>query len=213
VVPHPLDDRVGAAVAHAEALAGQPADVRFPAGRPVESDVAGDDVLLEEEAGIGGRIDHQPATRQALAEVVVGVALELEGDPLRDEGHEALARRALEVDVDGIGRQPLGAVAPRDLAAEARAHGAIHVANGQRRGHPALLVESEATERNEAALVELVLDAVPLRHHGVATDGRRHLRPVQDGAEVDALGLPVVDRVAHLQALGVPHRLLERTKA
>ena len=48
--PTALDDRVDAAVADAEALAGHAADVRLAAGRAVEGDVADDDVLLGDEA-------------------------------------------------------------------------------------------------------------------------------------------------------------------
>ena len=49
VVADRLHDRVDAAVADAEALAGHAADVRLAAGRAVEGDVADDDVLLGDE--------------------------------------------------------------------------------------------------------------------------------------------------------------------
>ena len=49
VIADRLDDRVDAAVADAEALAGHAADVGLAAGRAVEGDVADDDVLLRHE--------------------------------------------------------------------------------------------------------------------------------------------------------------------
>ena len=49
VVADAFDDRVRAAVADGEALAGDAADVRLAAGRAVERDVADDDVLLGDE--------------------------------------------------------------------------------------------------------------------------------------------------------------------
>ena len=49
VIAHRLDDRIGAAVAHAEALARHAADVGLAARRAVEGDVADDDVLLRHE--------------------------------------------------------------------------------------------------------------------------------------------------------------------
>ena len=74
VVADTFDDRRGARVAHAEALAHLSAHEALPAGRPVEDDVAGDDLLLGREGrGLGGA-HHDPATRQPLGQVVVGVA-------------------------------------------------------------------------------------------------------------------------------------------
>src|SRR5205807_7829393 len=49
VVPDPLDDRPGAAVADGEALARETADVGLAARRAVERDVADDDVVLRHE--------------------------------------------------------------------------------------------------------------------------------------------------------------------
>ncbi len=51
VIADAFDDRVRAAVAHREALAGHAAEERLAAGRAVERDVADDDVLLGLEGG------------------------------------------------------------------------------------------------------------------------------------------------------------------
>ena len=52
-----------------------------------------------------GRIDNQLAAGQALAEIVVGVALQLQGQPLGDEGAEGLAAAAGALDREGVVRQ------------------------------------------------------------------------------------------------------------
>src|SRR4051794_3315348 len=74
VVADRLDDGGRARVAHAEALAGHAAEERLAARRPVQRDVADDDVLLGGERRVLVRAHGQRAARQALAAVVVGVA-------------------------------------------------------------------------------------------------------------------------------------------
>ena len=64
----------------------------LPAGRAVEDHVAGDDVLFRDELRRARRAQHERAARQALAEVVVGVAFEPQRDAARHERTEALAR-------------------------------------------------------------------------------------------------------------------------
>ena len=61
-------------------------------------------------AVVGGAHD-EPAARQALADVVVGVAVEPQRDALGHEGAEALAGRAGERDLDRVVGQPVAAVA------------------------------------------------------------------------------------------------------
>ncbi len=108
--PTPSTTAVDAAVADAEALAGHAAEVDLAAGRAVEGDVADDDVVLgDERGGSAGGWTTMRAAGQALADVVVGVAVESERHAARHERAEALAGRAVEVD-DGscrrAGRSP-----------------------------------------------------------------------------------------------------------
>ena len=127
VVADALDDRGRARVADAEPLADDPADEHVAAGRAVEDDVAGDDVLLGDEPRRARRAQHERAARQALAEVVVGVAFEPERDAARHERTEALTGRAVERDVDRAVGEALTAPTPRQLGAEHRADGAVGV--------------------------------------------------------------------------------------
>src|SRR5690606_37400338 len=82
VIADGFHHRLGAAVAHGKALAGSARDVHRAAGRAVEHHVAGDHVLVRRKARAPRRIDDDVAAAQALAHVVVGLALELEGHAL-----------------------------------------------------------------------------------------------------------------------------------
>ncbi len=87
-----FDDRRRAGVAHAEPLADDAADEALAARRAVEDHIAGDDVLFGDEIGMAvpRRSHHDPSARQALGEVVVGIALEAQRDALRYERTERL---------------------------------------------------------------------------------------------------------------------------
>ncbi len=76
-----------------------------------------------------GGADGQDAARHALADVVVGIALEVERHTARDERPEALAGRAREAQVDRAFGQAVLAEAACDLAAQHAADGAVHVAH------------------------------------------------------------------------------------
>src|SRR5205085_11689336 len=94
------------------------------------------------------------ATREALAGVVVRVADQVEGEALGQEGAEALATRAFELDEDALVRQPLGMAADQ-LARQHRAHRAVHVAGLFHELH--LLA---ALERGPALLDQLLVEGL-----------------------------------------------------
>ena len=104
VVAHALDHGGRAAVAHREPLAGHAVHVCFAARGAEQVDVAGDDVVLRPERRTFRRVNDEPAARKPLAEIVVGVAFELEGDARRQKRAETLAGRPGEFAFDGIGR-------------------------------------------------------------------------------------------------------------
>ena len=93
VVADALAHRGGAGVADAEPLAHPAPQEDLAAGRAVGDDVAGDHVVLGDERRERMRVDDQAAARQALAEVVVGVADEAHLDAGRHERTEALPGR------------------------------------------------------------------------------------------------------------------------
>src|SRR5262249_23492868 len=127
VVTHGLDDRVDAGVADGEAFARHAADEHFAARSPVKSHVANDNVLLRHKGGAGRRIQNDFSARQSLAEVIVGVALKREGHATRHESTKALARAALEGDLDRVFGQTFGTVAAGDFAADDGAYDAVDV--------------------------------------------------------------------------------------
>ena len=137
VVAGPFDDGLRPAVADAEPLAGPAAEERPAARRPVERDVADQDVVLGDEPRRPGREDDDLAAGEPLADVVVGVALERQRDPARHERAEALAGRAGELELDRVVGQAGAAVPPRQLAAEDRADRAVDVADRQLERRPA----------------------------------------------------------------------------
>ena len=85
VVADALDHGRHPAVADGETLAGPAADVDLARGGSVERHVADDDVVGRVEIGARLRLDHDLAARQALAQVVVGLAFEHEGHARRGE--------------------------------------------------------------------------------------------------------------------------------
>src|SRR5215467_13136086 len=110
MVADPLDYRVRAAVAHRKSLTRNPSEECFAAGRAVQRDVANQDVLLGFEGRSARRPHRHEATRESLAAVVVGIALEIERDAGLQPCPETLSRRAGQMNLDRIRRQAFGPV-------------------------------------------------------------------------------------------------------
>ena len=129
VVAGAFDHRDRAGIAHGETFAGNAAEVAFALDRAVEHGVADDDRFLRHDAGVGGRAHDDASARESLADVVVGVAFELEGHAARAM-RRSLAGGAGELHVDGVVGQPFVAVALGDLAGEHGAGGAVDARPG-----------------------------------------------------------------------------------
>src|SRR3546814_14022682 len=98
MVTDALDHQGGTRVAHREPFAGLSPQEHLTRRGPVADRVPGDHLLRGiERRGAVGAYDDPPA-REALADVVVGVALEAQRDPLRHDGTEGLACGAREQD-------------------------------------------------------------------------------------------------------------------
>ena len=123
MVAGPLDDGRRPGVADAEAFACPAGHEELAARGAVEAGVA-------DEEGIPGVVlggdDDDPPAAHPLADVVVRLADEPEVDALREEGPEALARLAGEVDVDLAGGRRR-AVHVGDGPAEAGPHRPVGV--------------------------------------------------------------------------------------
>src|SRR6266540_1823654 len=92
-----FNDRGCTRVANGEALARRACEKELAAGRPVENRVAGEAWITRI---VGRRPDHDAASAQALADVIVGLAVEDELDARRQEGAEALSCRSFEAVVE-----------------------------------------------------------------------------------------------------------------
>src|SRR6185503_715174 len=126
---------------HREPLAGDAAEVALAGNGAVKHGVADDDALLRHDPRVGIRPHDQLAAGEALADVVVALADEIERDTVGEPRAEALPGRALEGQPDGIVRQSGMAVAPGHLAGERRTGRAVAVADRQLVAHRLLLVQ------------------------------------------------------------------------
>ena len=104
----PLDHRLRAAVAHREAHSCPAHEVQAPVRRAIQTGVAGNRLLLRFWQFHLGSDDHG-AARKALADVVVGLAVEGYLDSPGQECPEALTGRAAKLEPNGLPR-------PGDLA-------------------------------------------------------------------------------------------------
>src|SRR6266436_3712983 len=105
VIANALDHRVRAAVAHRKSLARNAAKERLAAGRAVKRDISDDDVLLGLEGRCSWRAHRHESAGQALAAVVVRVALEIERDAGGKPRSETLARGASEMNLYRVWRK------------------------------------------------------------------------------------------------------------
>ena len=146
------------------------------------------------------RINDDAAAGESLAHVIVRVALQREGDALGQECAEALPGRAGELELDGVVRQAVRAVPPRDLSAQHGADGAVHVADGQLEFHRCAVVES-FTRVIDELVIERLVEAVVLCSGAAARDAAGNGRAVEDRREVQPARLPVIHGFAHFEAV------------
>ncbi len=209
-----LDDRVGAAVAHGEALAGDPREVRLAAHRAVERDVAHQHVLVGREVGAAIRIHDHLAAAEPFAHRVVRFAFEREGDSPREPGPEALSRRAAKAEderVDGELRARLGQV-----MRQKRAHRAVGGVDGHRRLHRRAAQERRTRQLDQAvvqAVLEAVLLAASAADLGAGLGSRERERGREHRAEIETHRLRMQPRRVHLEHLHAPHHLIDRAEA
>ena len=130
VITDAFDDGVDTRVTHGETFTGDTADEQLSSGRAVERDVADDDVFLGSEGSFGVGVDGDATTAKALADVVVGVAFDFEGNAFRNESTDALASGTTELEVDRVIGQTVP-VAFGDLIADDGADNAVGIDDRQ----------------------------------------------------------------------------------
>ncbi len=210
VIAGALHHRGDARVAHAEALAGDAGEEGLAGDAAVEHGVADDDVLVGPAAEVGGGTDDDAAARQALADVVVAFAGEVQGDAAGEEGAEALAGGAGQRDHDAVVGQALVAVAAGDLVREHGTAAAIDVPDRRLDDHPFAAEDGRLRLRDQRVVesagqsVVLLLAMMP---------DRLPVLDVEDPGEVQATGLPVIDGGALVEQVGAADQIVEAADA
>src|SRR3546814_3293822 len=116
-------------MATGEASPGTPVELGLARDSAIEHGGADDDVARRIAAGSLRLAHHDPPARQTLADVIVGIADEVERYTVRQPCTEALPGNAAELDADRVGRKAAMAISPRDLARKHRAHRTVYVAD------------------------------------------------------------------------------------
>ena len=207
VIAAALNDSDSAGISHAESFARDAVNVRFAAGRAVECDVADDDVLARNERRVGGRLDNELAAGETLAEIVVGVAGELDRESLRDERAEGLSAAALRFDDIGVGREGI-AESLRDLGAEDGSEGAVGARDADVHLVRLLFLHERLEAGQERVLVEglfelEVEDVLLVEVRGIPV-------PVaEDRREVDGFGALCDPLFAGLYEVGATYKFID----
>src|SRR5262249_57157113 len=97
---------------------------------------------------------------EPLADVVIGVALQSQRHAARHERAKALARGAVEVQLDRVLRQSFGSMLPRNLAADDRADDSIDIADAQRALDLFTALDRRLTNRQERRHIERLVEPV-----------------------------------------------------
>ena len=117
-----FDHRNGARITHGETLTRDTAEIAFTIDRTIEHGIADDDRFFRHDLlGFFRRIDNQLATRQTLADIVIGFAFEFERHAMGNPGTKTLASRALQLHMHSVISQTLVAIF---LGDHTREHGA-----------------------------------------------------------------------------------------
>src|SRR3546814_2789881 len=136
-----LDADLRARVADRETLARLTRREQGARGRAIEDGVADDAVVLADERARHRRAHDDAAARQALADIVVGVAEHLQSDALAKKGAERLARSAAQAHLHMIVGEAFHPEARGDFGRQARADRAVRVADVIGELHPLAALE------------------------------------------------------------------------
>ena len=212
VVPHALHHGDGAGVADAEPLAGAAVDKRLAGGGAVQGHVAHDDVFAGVKGAALGRVQHQPAAGEALAQPIVAVALQFQGQSLGDEGAEGLPPAAVAGDDVAVVRQGVAAL-PGDLRAEQGAEGPV--CGGDLQVQPAGLLGFQALAQlgQQHALVQSPLQMEVVDVPGVKVGGPALPGVLQQAVEVQGLRPVGHQMLPDPQQVAAAHQLVHGADA
>ena len=130
-----------ARIADRKAFTRDAVEERLTGNRAIKHGVADDDVVRRLTVHMGRLAHDHAAARQALADIVVAVAGQVQGHPVGQPCAKALSGNPGQLDVDGVVRQPGMAIAPRHFARKHRADRAVDVDHPAFDHHGLLVVQ------------------------------------------------------------------------
>ena len=130
VLADALDYGKRTAVPDSEALSGTASNKKLARGSAIENGVAGKNVTAPRSGEPRG--DGDGSAGETLSDIVVGFALELEGDALGKKCAEALARRTVKILLDLFIAGKAVLAAAHQFPAQAGANAAVGILNGLR---------------------------------------------------------------------------------
>ena len=207
-----FDHRHRARVAHRKPLTGHAVEVGLALGGAVEHGIADDDVLGAVATEIVGTANDHAAARQSFADIVIGLADQIEGDAAGQEGRKALAGRTVELRMDGVVGQTGMGIAACDLAREHRAHGAVDVADRQDEADRLALFERLGRLLDQL-VIERPIKTVVLRADRIARHIGRHGRRMENARKVEAARFPVSDAGTGIEQVGCADQVVEAADA
>ena len=118
----------------------------------------------------------------------------------------------MEGHVDGVIRQTFLTVALGDLVADHGAERTVHIADRHLNAHRLLLLEGRLRKLDEL-VVERFVEIVVLLD-GLMQDGSRNRSRLHEHvAQIDAVGLPTLDRFVLVEAFDMANGLLQGAEA
>ena len=101
MVANAFDNRCCTRVTDCKSLTDDTREEGLSLGGSIEQRVSSDDILVSFVAGIVFRANNNPPTRHPLAEVIVGITVQLKGHARSEERTKALPSGSIEFDIDG----------------------------------------------------------------------------------------------------------------
>ena len=209
MIAHTFDHGVRAGVAHREALAGQTRRIQGAAGGAVQAGVADDHGIPGVVARILGRTDHDAAAGHALADEIVGVAVEFDVQATRVPYAETLPGRTLELERDRLVAHAEIAVTACDLTGQACADRTVPVLYGVVE-HAAGLVLDCRQRVLRHRLGQLALVEGLVVEHAVVRAVQRHAGRFENRRQIQTARLAGL-RFDDLQQIGAADQFRDRT--
>ena len=120
MVAHSLNDRDRPTVSDGETLAYPTVDIQFSGRSAIEQCVAGNGIIFSLKSRVARRNHHYTTARKTLAEIVVGITLQLQRHSLAEERPETLSGRTRERQFHAVIGKTRAAESLGDVATEHR---------------------------------------------------------------------------------------------